>query len=124
MHGDDRRQVRHRLGAVAGAGEDPRQERHAGRSGYLAHHRRDAFLVGHLPAHDERPIERRNDSGVEGFGDSETEGGVKSAAERKADERARMRARGFVLRQFWIHPKDWERVQRYLLRVNKRRDPL
>ena len=48
---------------------------------------------------------------------------MKSPAERKRDERIRMRVRGFVLKQFWIHPKDWERVQRYLLRVNKRREP-
>lgn len=46
---------------------------------------------------------------------------MKSPAERKRDERERMRALGFVLRQFWIHPKDWERVQKYLARVNKRR---
>lgn len=46
---------------------------------------------------------------------------MRSPAERKAAERARMRERGFVLRQFWIHPADWLRVQRYLLRVNKRR---
>jgi hypothetical protein len=44
-----------------------------------------------------------------------------TAAERKQAERERMRARGFVLRQFWVHPKDWARVQKYLLRVNKRR---
>lgn len=46
---------------------------------------------------------------------------AKTPAQRKADERARMRAAGFVLRQFWVHPKDWDRVQTYLLRVNKRR---
>ena len=46
---------------------------------------------------------------------------AKSPAERKADERARMRAAGFVLRQFWVHPKDWDRVQTYLKRANKRR---
>jgi hypothetical protein len=48
---------------------------------------------------------------------------VKSPAERKADERARMRAAGFVLRQFWVHPKDWGRVQAYLKRVKKARTP-
>lgn len=46
----------------------------------------------------------------------------KTAAQRKADERERMRARGFVLRQFWVHPKDWERVRVYLERVRKQRD--
>lgn len=44
-----------------------------------------------------------------------------TAAERKQAERERMRARGFVLRQFWVHPKDWERVLTYLTRINKRR---
>lgn len=47
---------------------------------------------------------------------------MKSANERKAAERERMRSKGYVLRQFWVHPKDWELVQKYLLRVNKRRD--
>lgn len=46
----------------------------------------------------------------------------KSASERKSEERARMRDKGYVLRQFWVHPKDWPLVQKYLLRVNKRRD--
>jgi len=35
---------------------------------------------------------------------------AKSVAERKRDERERMRKSGFVLRQFWVHPKDWPRV--------------
>lgn len=48
---------------------------------------------------------------------------MKSPKERKADERKRMRARGFVLRQFWVHPKDWPRVQRYLERVKARWEP-
>jgi hypothetical protein len=47
---------------------------------------------------------------------------ARTAAERKQDERERMRARGFVLRQVWVHPKDWPRVQKYLDRVKKRRD--
>lgn len=47
---------------------------------------------------------------------------MKSASERKAAERARMRAKGYILRQFWVHPQDWQLVQKYLLRVNKRRD--
>jgi hypothetical protein len=46
----------------------------------------------------------------------------KSAAQRKRDERARAREKGYVLRQFWVHPQDWPRVQAYLLRVNRRRD--
>jgi hypothetical protein len=47
---------------------------------------------------------------------------MKSDAERKAAERARMRAKGYVLRQFWVHPDDWARVQKYLLRVNATRE--
>ena len=47
---------------------------------------------------------------------------MKPPAERKRDERERMRSRGFVLRQFWVHPSDWPLVQKYLLRVNKRRE--
>jgi hypothetical protein len=44
-----------------------------------------------------------------------------SVAERKRAERTRMRALGLVLRQFWVHPKDWPRVQRYLERISRRR---
>jgi hypothetical protein len=47
---------------------------------------------------------------------------AKTPAERKQDERERMRARGFVLMQVWVHPKDRERVQAYLARVNKARE--
>lgn len=47
---------------------------------------------------------------------------AKSAAERKRAERERMRERGFVIRTFWVHPKDWPRVQRYLERVRKLRE--
>lgn len=46
---------------------------------------------------------------------------AKTPAQRKADERERLRERGFVLRQFWVHPDDWPRVQKYLLRINKLR---
>jgi hypothetical protein len=42
---------------------------------------------------------------------------AKTPAERKADERERMRAGGFVLRQMWVHPKDWERLKAYALRL-------
>ncbi len=45
----------------------------------------------------------------------------KSDAERKQQERDRMRERGYVLRQFWVHPKDWERASTYLRRINKKR---
>ena len=41
---------------------------------------------------------------------------MKSSAQRKQDERMRMRVQGYILRQIWIKPKDWPRVQRYLKR--------
>jgi len=47
--------------------------------------------------------------------------GMKDAAERKRDERKRMRKAGFVLRQFWVHPKDWARVAKYLQRIKRSR---
>lgn len=47
---------------------------------------------------------------------------MRSAAERKAAERERMRSKGYILRQFWVHPKDWPLVQKYLQRVNGRRE--
>ncbi len=46
---------------------------------------------------------------------------AKTAAQRKRDERERMRERGFVLRQIWVHPKDYPRVQKYLARIFKAR---
>lgn len=47
---------------------------------------------------------------------------AKTATERKQDERERMRARGFVLMQIWVHPKDRERVKAYIARINKARE--
>jgi len=47
---------------------------------------------------------------------------AKTAAQRKADERKRMRVRGYVLRQFWVHPDDWNRVRAYLTKINKQRN--
>jgi hypothetical protein len=35
----------------------------------------------------------------------------KSTAERMRELRERMRAAGFVLRQVWVHPKDWPKVK-------------
>lgn len=43
------------------------------------------------------------------------------AKERKAAERERMRARGFVLRQLWVHPEDWPTVCEYVERKRKKR---
>jgi hypothetical protein len=49
---------------------------------------------------------------------------TRTPAERKQDERARMRQAGYVLRQVWVHPHDWERVKAQLLRVNAKREKL
>lgn len=46
---------------------------------------------------------------------------ARTDAERKRGERQRMRDRGYVLRQFWIHPQDWLRVKSYLARINRKR---
>ena len=46
---------------------------------------------------------------------------MKNAAERKRDERERMRKAGFVLRQFWVHPKDWSRVSKFLTKLFRSR---
>ncbi len=47
---------------------------------------------------------------------------AKTAAERKQDERNRMRALGFVLRQAWVHEDDVERFAKYVERLRKRRE--
>ena len=46
---------------------------------------------------------------------------MKDAATRKRDERQRMRAAGFVLRQVWVSEIDWPRVKKYLRLVTDRR---
>jgi hypothetical protein len=46
---------------------------------------------------------------------------VKTPAERKRDERQRMRTAGFVLRQLWVHPQDWEAVRRYVEQKRRKR---
>ena len=43
------------------------------------------------------------------------------AKDRKAAERERMRSRGFVLRQLWVHPGDWEAVRTYVERKRNKR---
>jgi hypothetical protein len=45
---------------------------------------------------------------------------MKPDAERQRDTRRRMRAAGFVLRQLWVHPSDWEAVKAYVERKRKR----
>jgi hypothetical protein len=49
---------------------------------------------------------------------------VTPAKQRKAAERQRMRDRGFVLRQLWVHPADWEAVREYVERKRKKRSAL
>jgi len=44
----------------------------------------------------------------------------KTPAQRKADEREKMRSKGFVLRQVWVHPKDWAHVKAHIQRLLKR----
>jgi hypothetical protein len=43
------------------------------------------------------------------------------AAARKRIERDRRREAGFVPREIWVRPADWPRVEKYLLRVNKKK---
>ena len=38
----------------------------------------------------------------------------KGDAQRKRDERQRMRGKGFVLKHSWVHPDDWPTVSRYI----------
>lgn len=47
---------------------------------------------------------------------------AKTANQRKADERERMRAQGYVLRQVWVHAEDVERFTKYVERLRKRRE--
>jgi L-alanine-DL-glutamate epimerase-like enolase superfamily enzyme len=41
--------------------------------------------------------------------------------QRKAAERARMRAKGFKLAQFWVHPDDFEKVASLVARLRRKR---
>jgi hypothetical protein len=43
-----------------------------------------------------------------------------AAAARKRIERDRRREAGFVPREIWVRPADWPRVEKYLLRINKK----
>lgn len=47
---------------------------------------------------------------------------AKTAAERKRDERQRMRKAGFVLLQIWVRPKALKQVVEYVRRVNRREE--
>jgi len=46
---------------------------------------------------------------------------VKTASERKAEERARKRAEGLKAFEVWAHPKDWPLIKRLVERLAKRR---
>lgn len=46
---------------------------------------------------------------------------MKSDAERKRDERGRMRLAGFIQRTLWVHPLDWPAVKAYVERKRKQR---
>lgn len=46
---------------------------------------------------------------------------MKSAADRQAARRTRMREAGFVLTQYWVHADDQAQLSRYVSRLNARR---
>ena len=47
---------------------------------------------------------------------------AKSAAQRKAEERARQREAGRTVVQVWVHADDREKLAHYIRRLNERRD--
>ncbi len=57
-----------------------------------------------------------------GFEDCTDAECAKSANERKADERKRMREKGFVLLHVWVHSEDRNKVVGYINAVSKRRE--
>ena len=48
---------------------------------------------------------------------------MKTAKERKADERMRRREKGLRPFELWLHPDDWPLVKRLVDRLTKRRLP-
>ncbi len=48
---------------------------------------------------------------------------MKSAAERKREERKRMRKLGFKPAQVWVHADDWQRLRAYADKLMKARRP-
>lgn len=44
---------------------------------------------------------------------------MSTVAERKRQERARMREKGFVMVAEWVHQDDVERARKYLRRIRK-----
>ena len=45
----------------------------------------------------------------------------KGDAQRKRDERQRMRGKGFVLKHSWVHPDDWADVRDHVNRLKQAR---
>lgn len=43
----------------------------------------------------------------------------KSSADRKKDERQRKRDSGLVPKEIWCKPDDWEKVRKYVDKLNK-----
>jgi len=39
---------------------------------------------------------------------------MKSAAEQKRIQRERKRKEGFVLKQLWVKPKSWAKIQKFI----------
>ncbi len=48
---------------------------------------------------------------------------MKSPAQRKADERERMRRLGFKPAQVWVHVDDWQRLRAYADKLMKASEP-
>jgi hypothetical protein len=42
---------------------------------------------------------------------------MKSAATLKAEQRAKMRAAGYVLKQIWVRPSWWPRILKFVERL-------
>lgn len=46
---------------------------------------------------------------------------TKSAAERKREQRARLKEKGLVKKEVWIYPEYWEQIKNYIDRVNNKK---
>lgn len=44
------------------------------------------------------------------------------AARKKREERQRMRLKGYILRQMWVHPKDWPSVSAMVVALKEGRE--
>ncbi len=43
---------------------------------------------------------------------------MKTASERKRNERLRKRADGYVLKQIWVKPERWDKIKKFIGREN------